>query len=75
LNEREARLYGRTALTMRETEVIELVAEGCTDRDIAARLHISEHTVNHHMKRVLLKTGSRSRARAVAVAFRAGVLA
>jgi DNA-binding CsgD family transcriptional regulator len=49
------------SLTAREREAAALVAEGLTDRQIAARLCISERTVHAHLRAAFAKTGSRSR--------------
>jgi DNA-binding NarL/FixJ family response regulator len=49
-------------LTPRERTVAELVAEGHSNRDIAAALHLSPRTVETHVSRILRKTGLRSRA-------------
>jgi DNA-binding NarL/FixJ family response regulator len=48
-------------LTPREREILELVAEGETDADIAQRLFISVHTVHSHLDRIREKTGHRRR--------------
>jgi DNA-binding NarL/FixJ family response regulator len=48
-------------LTSREREILELVAEGETDADIAAQLYISVHTVHSHLDRIREKTGRRRR--------------
>jgi DNA-binding NarL/FixJ family response regulator len=48
-------------LTSREREILELVAEGETDADIAAQLYISVHTVHSHLDRIREKTGQRRR--------------
>lgn len=48
-------------LTAREQDVASLVAEGCANRDIAARLYIAETTVKDHVHNILRKTGLRSR--------------
>jgi non-specific serine/threonine protein kinase len=48
-------------LTAREHEATALVAEGLTDRQIAARLCISERTVHAHLRAAFAKTGSPSR--------------
>jgi DNA-binding CsgD family transcriptional regulator len=55
-------LYARShGLSPRETELIELVAEGADTRSIAARLFVSEHTVQDHLKSIFAKTGTHSR--------------
>ncbi|MDX1577133.1 MAG: LuxR C-terminal-related transcriptional regulator [Gemmatimonadota bacterium] len=61
-------------LTGRELEVLELVAEGLTNAEIADRLGISPHTVKRHISNILVRLGESSRAAAVARATRAGVL-
>jgi two-component system, NarL family, response regulator LiaR len=53
-------------LTLRESEVAALLARGLSNREIAAALFISEHTVKSHLKSVFRKTGVGTRARAVA---------
>ena len=63
------------ALTSREREILELIAEGANNRRIAARLAISRHTVKFHVASVLAKLGARSRTEAVTLALRAGLLA
>jgi DNA-binding CsgD family transcriptional regulator len=62
------------ALTEREVEVLRLVADGHTDREIACALYVSHHTVANHVKNVLGKFDVRSRAAAVALAARHGML-
>ncbi|HEY3921669.1 MAG TPA: LuxR C-terminal-related transcriptional regulator [Gaiellaceae bacterium] len=56
----------RTALTRREREVLDLVRQGLTNGEIARTLWIAEATVKVHVRHILEKTGSRSRAEAVA---------
>ena len=48
-------------LSPRQTEIARLVADGETNRAIALRLHISEHTVEHHMSTIFTRLGLRSR--------------
>ena len=60
-------------LTVREVEVLRLVATGCTDREIAELLFISPHTATTHVKRVLRKLGVPSRAAAAASMARLGL--
>ena len=60
-------------LSRRELEVLDLVAQGLTNRDIAARLVLSEHTVNRHVANILRKLGLTSRAAAASLAGRHGL--
>src|SRR5439155_8821374 len=59
-----------SVLTKRELEVLGLLAEGLAQREIAKKLTIREKTVGSHIERILSKLGVRSRAQAVALAFR-----
>jgi DNA-binding NarL/FixJ family response regulator len=61
-------------LSQREIEVLELVAAGTTNREIAAKLFISEATVKTHLLHLYRKLGVTDRAAAVATAFRHGLL-
>lgn len=61
-------------LTPREREVLALLAEGLTNRQIAARLRVSEHTVKFHVDTILDKLGARSRTEAVTRAVRTGLI-
>lgn len=61
-----------SALTGREREVLVAVADGLTNHEIAARLHVSVSTVKTHLDHVLAKTGAEHRAAAVAQALRKG---
>jgi len=57
-------------LTRRELEVLELLADGLDQAEIAGRLVISPKTVGTHIERILAKLGAHSRAEAVALAYR-----
>jgi pimeloyl-ACP methyl ester carboxylesterase/DNA-binding CsgD family transcriptional regulator len=65
---------GEHDLTRRETEVLGLIASGLSDREIAERLVLSPHTVHRHVANVRTKLGLPTRAAAVAVATRRGLL-
>jgi DNA-binding CsgD family transcriptional regulator len=60
-------------LTPRETEVLGLIADGLTNRQIAGSLYISEKTAEHHVSHILSKLGVPTRAAAGSVAHRAGI--
>lgn len=64
------RANGNGGLTPRELEVLELLAKGLDQREIASGLVISSKTVATHIDRILSKLGAHSRAEAVAVAYR-----
>jgi DNA-binding CsgD family transcriptional regulator len=65
---RRATAANPAGLTARELEVLALLAADLRNADIAARLHISEHTVDHHVSAILAKLGVRSRREAARVA-------
>ena len=67
---RSARTASLAALTERELEVLDLLAEGRSQRDIADRLSIARRTAETHIERVRVKLGARDRAHAVALAYR-----
>ena len=58
------------ALTAREAELLTLLAEGLTNRELGRRLHISEATVKTHLAHIYAKLGVDSRAAAVSIALR-----
>jgi DNA-binding NarL/FixJ family response regulator len=62
------------ALTQREQEVLSLVGAGLSNREMAARLYISEATVKTHIRRILMKLSLRDRIQAVVLAYEAGLI-
>ncbi|HUW70027.1 MAG TPA: LuxR C-terminal-related transcriptional regulator [bacterium] len=61
-------------LSAREREVLDLVADGLTNKAIAARLGISANTVANHLQHVLEKSGTANRTEAVLLARRLGLI-
>ncbi|MGH7713415.1 MAG: response regulator transcription factor [Vicinamibacterales bacterium] len=61
-------------LTPRESEILGMLADGLANKEIAVRLHISTHTVKTHVQSVFAKLGADSRAEAVAVGVRRGLI-
>ena len=59
-------------LTLRETQILNYVAEGNTNKQIARILQISEQTINNHVSAILRKLNANDRARAVVLAIRHG---
>jgi NarL family two-component system response regulator YdfI len=61
-------------ITARETDVLRMLAEGLVNKDIAARLGISEHTVKFHISSILDKLGASTRTEAVTLGIRRGLI-
>jgi DNA-binding NarL/FixJ family response regulator len=72
---RAARLTGAEALSGREIEVLQLVADGRSNKEIGESLGLSALTVKSHLARIARKLGTGDRAEMVVVAMRAGVVA
>jgi len=62
------------SLTRRELEVLQMLAGGLSNKEIAARLNISEHTAKFHVASILGKLGAGSRTEAVAIGIRRGLV-
>ncbi len=65
---------GADPLTPREVEVLRMIAEGESNKRIAWRLGISEHTVKFHVASILTKMNASTRAEAVAIGIRRGLV-
>ena len=63
---------GEGDLTPRESDVLRLIAEGKSNREIARALYVSEATVKTHVNRIFAKTGSRDRTQAIRYAYTHG---
>lgn len=63
-----------TPLSKREREILQMVANGSTTKEVARDLGISPHTVKTHLERIFEKLGANDRAQAVAIAIRAGLV-
>jgi DNA-binding NarL/FixJ family response regulator len=63
-----------SGLSARQLDVLALIAEGERNATIAARLQLSEKTIDHHVSAILRKLGAESRTAAVAEAARRGIL-
>ncbi len=61
-------------LTRREIEVLQLLAAGLGNKEIASRLHISEHTAKFHVASILSKLGAATRTEAVTLGIRRGLV-
>jgi DNA-binding CsgD family transcriptional regulator len=63
-----------TPLTQREMEVLRLVAQGMSEREVADKLFISHHTAHRHLTNIRLKLNATTQAAAVAHALRVGLI-
>ena len=65
---------GEEDLSPRELQVLQLIRDGCKNKQIADQLSISENTVNFHIKNIVDKLGANDRTHAVTIALRRGLL-
>ena len=61
-------------LTQREREILQLLADGMSNADVAARLYISQETVKSHVRHILAKLEADTRTHAVAIALRDAII-
>ena len=66
--------YEAEVLTRREKEVVQMLGQGRSNKEIAALLKISDHTAKFHVASVLGKLGAATRAEAVSIAMRRGLI-
>ena len=71
---REATRANPSGLTVKELEVLQLLAQGCSNAQLARRMHRSPKTVDHHVCSLLEKLGVHSRTEAVAAAYARGIV-
>jgi DNA-binding NarL/FixJ family response regulator len=62
------------ALTPRELDVVRLIAAGNANKEIGVQLGLTEETVKHHVKNILLKLGANDRTHAVTIALKRGIM-
>jgi len=65
---------GAEALTKREIEVLRMVADGLSNKEIAAELGISTHTAKFHVAQIIAKLGAMSRTEAALIGVRRGLV-
>ncbi len=70
---REHREAASTRLTERQRQVLDLLVQGASNREISRALHITEQTVKAHLQAVYQKLGATDRTRAVVIAIRLGM--
>jgi DNA-binding NarL/FixJ family response regulator len=70
----DARVAGRSPITAREVQILEAVADGKSNKEIAGALAIAEETVKTHLRNLFEKLGAADRAQAVAIALRQNLI-
>ena len=72
--DRLANLYGDETLSKREIEILQQIAKGNRNKDIAENLFISEGTVKVHVQHIMGKLGAKDRTEAITIALRRGII-
>lgn len=62
-------------LSRREADVLQLMADGSSNQEIAEQLHLSHHTVRNHVQHIFARLGAHSKLEAVAIGLRRGLVA
>lgn len=62
------------SLTVRETEIVQLIAEGITTKEISERLHLSTHTIYTHRRNIMKKLGINSASELILYAIKTGIV-
>jgi DNA-binding NarL/FixJ family response regulator len=62
-------------LSRREADVLQLMADGASNQEIAGQLHLSHHTVRNHVQHIFARLGAHSKLEAVAIGLRRGLIA
>ena len=73
-NESEANGCAGISLSEREIEIIKLISDGCTNKEIADQLFLSTHTVNTHRKNIMNKLGIKNTAGIVIYAVKGNII-
>ena len=64
----------RPALNEKQAEILRLISDGFSNREIAGRIHLSENTVKSHLQEIFSKLGVRNRVEAAVTALRKGLI-
>ena len=74
IGEERQPMYGGTRLSPKESQILRLLAEGHSNKELARQLFVTENTVETHLRRIYGKLGIRSRTQAVARALESGLI-
>lgn len=74
IRQSEAENCSPTNLTVRETEIVQLIAEGLATKDISEKLHLSTHTIYTHRRNIMKKLGVNSASELILYAIKTGIV-